>query len=754
MSESPTSAAELIQDSLVGAASNALGGALADAGPTLLPRVLGDSPVAVLLIDRSSGAVTYANTAALELAGDVTLPVPIDQWSAKAGVTDIDGAPLASSSEPLSRVASGDPVAGEPVRVRGTDAAAATDRGTDDDRGPVVWVTGFPLGTGDEGDSMSLLVFLPVEQPSGQADPEQVLQALRERAVLATDICFTISDPRQPENPLVWVNPAFTRITGYAVEDAVGRNCKFLQGPATDPAAVTQMVTDLSAGRSTAVTLLNYRPDGTAFWNHVAISPVRDGAGELVSFVGVQTDVTARVAADAQRDTALAAEQAARRAAERAQAAAEAARARLALMAEATTTLGASLDLTELQNRLARLCVPLLADWVTISQVDAAGVVTSLTSQHRDGESAREPLQAMAARYLGRRFPDSSPARLAMSTGRPVVLTGLTAADMQPYARGLTETPTLDELGTGSLMAIPLTGRSGTWGVFMLVRRNPDGFDDGDLRIAHDLGHRAGQAFDNARLYAREASVAETLQRALLPELPPIDTIQSAARYLPASAGAAVGGDFYDLISLPGGSTGIVIGDVTGHDIAAAAAMGQLRGLIRSEAWDDDAPHHVLHRVDHLISALRLPIMATAVLLRATPTHQTGTWTVECANAGHPPVLLRTPDGTVDELCHDHGVLLGTGLASELPPRTSTTHHMPAGSQLLLFTDGLIEQPAADRTGGTLDFDAGTQRLRDLWSALPRTADPATVCDAATDLISQRADDIAILVVQLADPTT
>ncbi|SDN76779.1 PAS domain S-box-containing protein [Klenkia soli] len=743
---SPSSSTDQLQTSVVGPANDALTGASHAAGPLLLSRVLGDSPVAVLLVDRSSGQVTYANTAALALAGDVRLPVATDRWAAAAGVTDIDGTPLAATSEPLSRIAAGDPLAGEPVRVRGTDE--------DGEPGPVVWATGFPLDT--DGDQLSLLVFLPVEQPRGAADPDQVMQALRERAVLATDICFTISDPRQPGNPLVWVNPAFTRVTGYTVEQSVGRNCKFLQGPATDPAAVAQMVADLDAGRSTAVTLLNHRPDGTAFWNHVAISPVRDGAGELVSFVGVQTDVTARVVADAERDAALAAEQSARRAAERDRAVAEAARARLALMAEATTQLGASLDMAELQQRTARLCVPLLADWVAISEVDDEGVVTSVVAEHRAGEAAREALDTMSAQYLGRRFPDTSPNAVAMATGQPVVLAGLTDEGMRPWSRRLHGTDTLATLGTGSVVAIPLTSRSRTWGVFVLVREDPAGFHQDDVEVARDLGRRAGQALDNARRFSQEASVAETLQHALLPELPAIPGLAAAAHYTAASTAAAVGGDFYDLLPLPGGAVGVVIGDVAGHDITAAAAMGQLRGLIRSEAWATDAPDPaaVLARVDRLLGVLGLPVVATAALMRATPSGDPqggGSWVVECANAGHPPVLVRTPEGAVEVFCDEHGLLLGTGLSHERPPRACTTRELPAGSQLLLYTDGLIEQPSL--AGGRVrDIDEGIARLHERWAAMPAAATPDDACRGVDDLVVDRSDDVAVLVVRLGVP--
>lgn len=744
---------DLLQESLVTSAGDVLADSPSAAGPTLLPRVLGDAPIAVLLIDRTSGQVTYANAAALELAGDVRLPVATDRWSAAAGVTDVDGMPLEATSEPLSRVAAGDPVAGEPVRIRGTAGVAGTERGSTDERGPVVWATGFPLGPDGEGDQLSLLVFLPVEQPTGVADPDAVLQSLRDRAVLATDICFTISDPRQPGNPLVWVNPSFSRITGYSSEDAIGRNCKFLQGPATDPAAVATMVEDLSAGKSTAVTLLNYRPDGTAFWNHVSISPVRDGAGELVSFVGVQSDVTERVIAQGEREAAYAAERAARRLAETERATAEAARARMGLMAQATTTLTDSLDPGELQARLARLCVPLLADWVSVVGIDEAGTVTSMTSHHRDG-AARPLLAQLEAEYVGRPLPPTAATTRAIESGEPVAVARLTAEVMAPHSRGLRGTSVLADLGSGSLLAVPLTSRGGTWGAVTLVRAEPDAFDDDDLDVAQDLGRRAGQALDNARAYTREASVAETLQRALLPQLPELAGVHAAARYTAASSSAAVGGDFYDLLPTPGGAVGVVIGDVAGHDIAAAAAMGQLRGLIRAQCWDADqpAPHTVLTRVDRLLEVLELPIIATAALLRLTPAGAVGgDWVVECGNAGHPPVLLRTPDGAVELFCDDHDLLLGTGMADLLPERSSTTRTVPAGSQLLLYTDGLIEQPEPGATGPTRDIDAGVRRLQRLWQSLPAPAGSAEVCDAVGALIIDRSDDVAVLVVQLGD---
>ena len=249
---------------------------------------------------------------------------------------------------------------------------------------------------------------MQLDPAEGTGDPEAYLQALRERAVIATDITFTITDPREPDNPLVWVNPSFTRVTGYDADEVVGRNCRFLQGPATDPAAVAGIRAAIEERRTHTATLLNYRKDGTAFWNQLSISPVFDGSNSLVSFVGVQTDVTERVRVEHEREAAFAAERAARKEAElaraiaeqaradaeRAQADAERAQSRLALMAEATSALIATLDMTELLDRLAGLCVPRLADWVVLTLVDQHGQMEGTAARHRDG---REPDLAVIA---------------------------------------------------------------------------------------------------------------------------------------------------------------------------------------------------------------------------------------------------------------------------------------------------------------------------------------------------------------------
>jgi PAS domain S-box-containing protein len=730
------------QANIVGAVEAAV--ASSDDAPgaqAALPGVLSDVPVAVLVIDRAAGAVTYANAAAIELAGDVGLPVPVDTWGASAGLTDLNNAPLASSSGPLSLVAQGRPVAGEAVRIsprRSSDAKRASDADAQSDQ--MLWVTGFPLSQTDSEQQLSLVVFLQLEDAG---DPEATLQALRERAVVATDIAFTITDPRQDDDPLVWVNPSFSRMTGWSYEESVGRNCRFLQGPATEHKTVDDIRQALQDQRPVSTTLLNFRKDGTAFWNQLSITPVFDGAGELVSHVGVQTDVTERVRVEDDRKAAFAAERAARRDAEEAHAAAERARvqaeqaqSRLALMAEATSTLSATLDMSDLIDRLASLCVPLLADWVFLTLVDEHGVVHETAHRHRDGRQAE--LAQLAVSHVAN-LPATSPTRHSLRTSEPVLVEHVTPEWTERVFPSPATADLFRSLGGSSVISVPLVARRRMLGAMVLVLTDDRGpFTGEDVELARDLSRRAAMAMDNVRLYQQEHTVAETLQRSLLPELPEIPGITAAAHYLSASSAADVGGDFYDLLHLPDGAVGLAIGDVVGHDVAAAAAMGHLRGLLRACAWDapDNDPGEVLGRVDRLVQGLHVAPMATMVYGRAErPTVDGGPWRLTLGNAGHPPLALRSPDGSVQLIDGVTGLLIGVDAQHR---RTSLTVELPVGSTLIAYTDGLIERPGED-------LDQGIAALAARLAAAPVDATPADLCLHAVGRDPDRRDDVAVL---------
>jgi len=436
-------------------------------------------------------------------------------------------------------------------------------------------------------------------QPAGDGD-------IRDRAILAAGVSFTISDPRQPDCPLVYVNPAFEHTTGYRWQDAVGRNCRFLQSPDTDPAAVQQVRDLLREQAHGTVTMLNLRKDGTPFWNELTLSPVYDGAGELTHVVGIQSDVTPRVLIELERERHLLAEQTARAAAERAQR-------RLALLAEATSMLAATLDVEQSLIRLTRLVVPLMADWCTVDLlVDADGGMRRLASRHADPELA--PLLEVLAERQPTALGEQSLTRKVLEGGPPVLLERVEAAHLAAATDDLELREAYRTLATGSAVIVPLKARQQVLGALSLFTSDSGRtYDDEDLSMAADLARRAALTVDNARLYQREHDVAEALQRSLLPDLPVVAGLDRAARYLPSRTAGQVGGDWYDLLPLPDGSFGLAMGDVMGHDLTAAAAMGQLRSVLRSYAWPGGSPAEVVESLDGLVQGLGMTQLATMV---------------------------------------------------------------------------------------------------------------------------------------------
>ena len=456
------------------------------------------------------------------------------------------------------------------------------------------------------------------------------LQGLRDRAVIATGTSFTVSDPNLPDNPLVSVNPAFSRVTGYSATEVIGHNCRFLQGPDTAPEHVEALRAALREQRTATVTLLNYRRDGTAFWNEVSLSPVFDDGGALTHFVGVQADVTDRVRAEQERERAYAAEREARAQAERAQA-------RLALLAEASTLLTATLDVDTAMQRLANLAVPALADWCSVELVQDTDPAHRLAVAHVDAEGAE--LLRQADRIRPRPLVPTSAAAGVLAGGEAVLVAEVDDEYLRQISADDEQLALYRRLETRSAMVLPLRARRQTLGTITLATTTSSGrrLTASDLELAKDLTRRAALAVDNARLYTREHQVVEALQRSLLPTLPSIPGLAVAARYLASSEGSQVGGDWYDVLALPDGVVGVAIGDVMGHDISAAASMGQLRSVLRSYAWEGGRASDVLDRLDQLVQALEMAQLATAVYGRLQLVTGGEAWTLRFAKCGAPP---------------------------------------------------------------------------------------------------------------------
>ena len=274
-------------------------------------------------------------------------------------------------------------------------------------------------------------------------------------------------------------------------------------------------------------------------------------------------------------------------------------------------------------------------------------------------------------------------------------------------------------------LVVPLVAGERVFGALSLLRTG-DGAEPFPTRtctFALEVGRRAGLLVDNAAQYTVQRGVAEGLQRSLLPDLPQVPGYALGASYEPSSSSAGVGGDWYDAFVLPDGGLGLVIGDVMGHDIAAAAAMGQLRSVLRSCAADGDPPALVLDRLDRLVSSFAMADLATVVYARLDR-RPDGSALLTWANAGHPPPLLLTPDGEARFLEEGASVMIGVPASQPASEhaRAQGEQVLPPGSTLLMYTDGLVE-----RRGRDLD-----EQLADLArtaAGLVRTGDdPADLC--------------------------
>ncbi|MFF1509590.1 SpoIIE family protein phosphatase [Streptomyces sp. NPDC058326] len=415
----------------------------------------------------------------------------------------------------------------------------------------------------------------------------------------------------------------------------------------------------------------------------------------------------------------------------------ELARHRFALLAEAGARIGTTLDLNQTAEEAVRFLVPQLADSADVQMLE------SVLEPDDPAASTRGVLRRLAAR-----FPDPTAPTSLLAPGQTFQIP-LDSVYEQVVARGrptdlytsdipaLFTDPRTEALRTylatriGSARLVPLVARGKVLGAVTVTRlRTREPFDAQDCVLIDEVVARAALNIDNARLYTNQREAALTLQRSLTNSaLPTVTGLELTGRYLPASA-HDVGGDWFDAIALPGGRTGLVIGDVMGHGIHAAAVMGQLRTAVRTLARHDIPPTRMLSSLDAVVADLGEDTMATCVYAVHDPA--TGGWVI--ARAGHPPPAVATPGGTITFLDGPPGTPLGTG-AHDFGTEEV---FLPPGGLLVLYTDGLIE--ARDR-----DLDEGMRQLGRALRHLDRPLD--TLCDEILgQLLSGPApDDVAIL---------
>ncbi|MBV7696472.1 SpoIIE family protein phosphatase [Streptomyces sp. TRM70350] len=450
------------------------------------------------------------------------------------------------------------------------------------------------------------------------------------------------------------------------------------------------------------------------------------------------------------------------------------ARQRLALLDRAGERIGRTLDITRTAQELADVAVPELADFVTVDLLES--VLRGAEPEPgppRDTDRVR--LRRAGHRSLDRSIPEAvveigevasylagSPPIRSLTTGsswreeRLDPLAEEWATDVRGGRRSI-----FLELGLHSAMTVPIRARGVTLGVTTFFRRRRhEPFDEGDLSLAEDLVSRAAVCVDNARRYTRERDAALVLQRSLLPHrLPEQEAVEVTACYRPADELTGLGGDWYDLIPLSGARVALVVGEVTGHGIHAAAAMGRLRTAVRTLAALDLPPEEVLGHLDDLV-ARGAPEEGVVPDAGGTEGNQCGPQVEDAdssqavgsgcvyvvydpvdgrctmAAAGHPTPVVIGPDGKVMFMELPQGPSLGVGG----PPFESVEVTLAEGSTLALHTDGLL---AGDDEAWAIDVSR--DRLR---GALQLSA-PSLVqrCRAVVDALvpARPHDDVALL---------
>jgi PAS domain S-box-containing protein len=448
-------------------------------------------------------------------------------------------------------------------------------------------------------------------------------------------------------------------------------------------------------------------------------------SGEVVGAVVSVTDVTDRVQAD----------RALRRA-----------NARLDLLQRAGCQVGTTLDVFRTAGELAGVAVPGLADRATVELCEAV-----LQGEDPPSDPGALRVRRVAVRDAATRsavgfavgdlitVPIASVTGLAAWRGEPFLARNWTEMSGQvhftsDHARALLSR------GVHTLMLVPLVARGAMLGMAAFCRaENPEPYDEEDLRLVSDLTSRAAVHIDNARLYTREHTTAIALQRSLLPRhIPPLAGLEVAYRYQPASQAAEVGGDWFDVIALDGGQVALVVGDVTGHGIHAAALMGELRTTTAALAHRGCPPGQIMVQLSGMVAVDGDEAGATCLYAVYDPASRR----CRLTSAGHLPPALRHPGGSVEFLDLPGGVMLGAAQGDY--PVTDTD--LPAGSVLALYTDGLIEQPGQD-------LSTGMSQLARALAADPARS-PDQLCDsvlASTGPHAHARDDIALLLARTTE---
>ncbi|MFB7663132.1 SpoIIE family protein phosphatase [Kitasatospora sp. NPDC056138] len=481
----------------------------------------------------------------------------------------------------------------------------------------------------------------------------------------------------------------------------------------------------------------------TAFYRHRSQAPFGEDdlalAGELAARAAVSIDNALLYSRerDAARQRQLALDEA------------HAAQQRLALLNEASNRIGATLDVHRTARELVEVVVPRFADFTTIDLLESVLEGEELTVLPMDGPVLMRAVAVGEADEHGNLTEDgmmsdtsdpvgglSQSAEVyaqSLRTGRSILVAEVDEKALRRIVAAPERVVPSLAAGVHSYLMVPLLARGVVLGGAEFVRTaNPEPFTIADVALAEELAARAAVSIDNARLYRRERDTALTLQRSLLPqEVHRSLGLEIAYRYLPSSVISEVGGDWFDVVPLSGGRVALIVGDVMGHGIRAAATMGQLRTVARTLITIDLDPARVLRRLDDAAAAVGEGQFATCVCVVFDPLDRSCT----AASAGHlPPVLAEAP-GSARLLELPPAAPLGVGGV----PFESVHFTLPEDGILVLYTDGLVERRDQD-------LDEGLELLRR--TVADRRPTLEQTCDAALTALTSdtvQGDDIAVI---------
>ncbi|WDF35580.1 SpoIIE family protein phosphatase [Streptomyces sp. T12] len=578
-----------------------------------------------------------------------------------------------------------------------------------------VWLLAHRLRPNDDGPDHWLVV-TPLEG-DGPSSPDDPLDNI---GLLDSPCAIAIYDDRLR---LRRINAVMAEILRLSEEHVRGLRAPELTGKAQSTDIEQYLLRVLTTGRGTDVqTYVPVGGDRTYAWL-ARMAPITDSEGRVRGVSVAAHDFTEQYLA----------------------------RERLQLVNEASVRIGTTLDVTRTAEELAEICVPALADFVSVDLLDPpehggespTGRLTAPVSLRRAAHRSVNPGNPEAVAEPGHVdvYPTPSPQADALLAARTIVASTSTGDLAQWLAWDPARAERIKEHGIHTTMSVPIQARGTTLGVAVLTRfKNPDRFTPDDVLLAEEITARAAVCIDNARRYSRERETALALQRSLLPRsLPRTAALEAASRYLPA-ARSGVGGDWFDVIPLSGMRVAMVVGDVVGHGVAASATMGRLRTAVRTLADIDLAPDELLTHLDDLVVRLSEEagtdgspgeVGATCLYAVYDPVSRRCT----LARAGHPSPVMVPPGGEPEEIELPAGPPLGLGGL----PFESAELELREGTVLSLYTDGLIESRERD-------VDTGHALLREALSASSGSLDET--CDHVLHALlppAGAADDVALL---------